>query len=68
MSIRDKKRFGLLLRTFATKAEDVPKRVQAIEQMVARAMDLKIFARIDVLVWADTRYSDADCGYNCAEA
>lgn len=63
MSIRDKKRFGLLLRTFATRAEDVPKRVQAIEQMVARALDLKIFARIDVLVWADKRHSDSDCGH-----
>ncbi len=62
MSIKDKKRFGLVLRTFATKAEDVPKRIQAVEQMVARAMDLKIFARIDVLVWADARYNDSDCG------
>jgi len=70
--ILNRKRVGLLLRTFATKAEDVPKRVAAIEKMVDKATKLQIegravFSRIDVLVWADARYKDADCG-DTAEA
>ena len=62
MSIKDTKRFGLLLRTFATKQEDVMNRVDAIEEMALRADLLTLFSRIDVLVWADKRYPDSDCG------
>lgn len=67
MSVLNRKRFGLVLRTFATKEADVPNRVAAIKKMVEKACGLQVggrpfFARVDVLVWADARYKDADCG------
>ncbi|MFZ5392190.1 MAG: hypothetical protein ACOZAR_03245 [Patescibacteria group bacterium] len=63
------KRFGLILRTFATKPDDVIKRVEQVIETIKKAEKLNLeqgdrsfFSRIDVLVWADDRFDDADCG------
>lgn len=68
-SILKRKRFGLILRTFANKEEDVKRRVKMIQETIDRAMALSIdfngvlvIRRIDVLVWADKRFSESDCG------
>ncbi len=61
------KTFGIVLRTYASKPEDVLKRVKAVRDFVARACDIcydgdPVFSRIDVMVWENKRYPDADCG------
>jgi len=66
-----RKRIGLVLRTFATKEADVKARVQMVEEVVAKALGVTVeghgvIRRIDVLVWADPRYKDADCGKTTA--
>lgn len=60
-------RVGLLLRVFANKPEYVPDRVKEMREMVSRALSIKldgraVFHRTDILVWADKRWSDSDCG------
>lgn len=61
-----KNRIGLLLRTFATKEDDVARRVELMQRVIDRvndtAIDFPVFSRIDILVYADRRYPDADCG------
>mgnify|MGYP006888316126 CR=1 FL=1 len=60
--------FGLLLRVYANKVEDIPNRVGFIKKVIARAGEIKrrdgrrFFDHIDVVVWEDIRYPDADCG------
>ncbi len=67
-SFLSRKTVGLVLRTFASKEEDVPKRVAAVRQMVdlARGVSVEgvpIIRNIDVVVFADTRFgARADCG------
>ena len=63
----DRNNVGLILRVFATKAEDVAKRVAQTKQLVEKAIAMKVgnknvFSAIDILVWNDDRYQDADCG------
>ena len=62
-----RKKVGLILRVYATKAADVPNRVTMIEKAVAAArgaiVDGKpLIQRIDVLVWSDQNYKDSDYG------
>lgn len=67
-----RKTVGVVLRTFAAKEEDVPKRVAAIRQMVdlvrgVRIGDASLIRNIDVVVFADTRFgARADCGKTAA--
>lgn len=62
-SFLNTKRVGLVLRTYATKPEDVAKRVEAIKGFVETALPLMEYIRqVNVVVWADGRFSDADCG------
>ncbi len=60
------KKIGLLLRTFATKESDVARRVELMQAVFDRienlADDFSIFSRVDILIYADKRYPDADCG------
>jgi len=62
-----RKKVGMILRVYATKAEDVPNRAAMIEKAVVAARkatvdDKSLVSRIDVLVWIDQNYKDADCG------
>lgn len=55
------------MRMFASKEADVPKRIEQISDAVTRAASVRVdwhplFSRIDILVWEDQRYKDADCG------
>lgn len=68
----NRKRIGLVLRAFASKEADVPKRIEQISDTVTQAASVRVgwlptgwhpvFSRIDILVWEDKRYKDADCG------
>lgn len=51
---------GAILRTFSTKKEGVPDRVAVVKNAVDRLKDF--CRRIDILVWSDERFADADCG------
>jgi hypothetical protein len=58
---------GLLLRTFATKPEDVLERVTAIQKTLDKIGRFEIdgksvFSHTDILVWRDRRYVHSDCG------
>jgi len=62
-----RKKVGMILRVYATKAEDVSNRVSMIHEAVAAAYKAtvdghQLIKRIDVLVWSDENYADADCG------
>ncbi|MBI5045394.1 MAG: hypothetical protein HZC14_00050 [Candidatus Niyogibacteria bacterium] len=64
-------RVGLILRTYATDSKDVAGRVATVKDAVERAVRLTIggyqaIHRIDVLVWADKRFAESDCGYTYA--
>lgn len=68
----DRKRVGLILRTFSPKPELVPETVARVMKTVQIARDLevssrRVFARIDILVSADERYGDSDCGHTAQE-
>lgn len=61
------KRLGLVLRVFSPKPELVEQSVRQIVDTIDRAMELvidgrRVFSRVDVLVSADGRYGDTDCG------
>ncbi len=61
------KRFGLVLRTFSSKPENVIHRVNQVVETIKKAEKISrdgqsFFSRIDVLVWSDSRFDDADCG------
>ncbi len=61
------KKYGVILRTFATKEEDVEKRVKMVGETVKKieAVEIdgqKIFSRVDILVWKNERFPDCDCG------
>ncbi len=58
----DHKRIGLILRVFSPKPELIDKNVEQVRQTVEMADKLGVFSRIDVLVSADDRYGDTDCG------
>jgi hypothetical protein len=67
MALLDREPMGLLLRVFSSKPELVDQNVMQIVETIDKAMDLRIggkrvFSRVDVLVSADTRYGDCDCG------
>ncbi|MEK7599139.1 MAG: hypothetical protein AAB474_01650 [Patescibacteria group bacterium] len=67
MTLLDQKRLGLILRVFSPKAELVEKSVQQIVETIDLAGKLiiggrQVFSRIDILVSADNRYGDTDCG------
>ena len=58
---------GLILRVFASKEDDIPNRINMIKEAIkaARRMvvdGIQFIRRIDVLVWADKKYKDSDCG------
>jgi len=58
--------FGVLMRTFATKPSDVPRRVEMVGQALERLEnfelnDQRVFQTTDVLVWKDPAYN-SDCG------
>lgn len=61
-------RKGLVLRSFATKVEDVPKRVHQVLETVDIAQGIEIegkpaFDRIDIMIFVDARFgARADCG------
>lgn len=62
---------GAILRVYATKAEDVQKRVdmtrEAVQRMRAANFKRKrIVDLIRIVVWSDSRYPDADCGATVA--
>jgi len=62
-----RKTIGLLLRVFAVKESDIPKRIEMIKGFIDRAQAINIqgkpvFRKIDVLVWMDQRYELRDCG------
>ncbi len=61
------KKYGVILRTYATKESDVEKRVKMVGETVKKVLAVevdgeKVFSKIDVLVWANNRFKDADCG------
>lgn len=63
----DRKRFGLILRVFAPKAELVPNYVAQVKKAIDIAMSVSIggkqlFSQTDVLVSSDKRFTDVDCG------
>ena len=63
----NRKSVGLVLRTFASKPEQVISRVIQMKEMVKTAQSLTIdgtpiFKRIDIIVWHDETYADTDCG------
>ncbi len=63
----DNKRVGLILRVFSPKPELVQKNVDQVVATIDAAMKIEIngrrvFSRVDVLVSADARYGDTDCG------
>lgn len=68
----DENKIGLMLRVFAKNEEDIPKRVELVENVIERVRkcDLQvdehnaqgIISRVDVLVPEDNRYRDSDCG------
>src|SRR3989338_5609867 len=68
-----RKKVGLILRVFANQEDQVPKRVEMIREIIDRALTItvsgkQLFSRIDVLVWADPRFTgQSDCG-STAEA
>lgn len=70
MSVRtflERNRVGLLLRVYANKLEYVEARVHEMRQMVDCARSITngtrpLFHRIDIVVWADKRFADSDCG------
>lgn len=60
-------RIGAILRIFATKAVDVQKRVDMARETVRRllaanANGLRIVDQIEIVIWTDPRFPDADCG------
>jgi len=62
---------GLMLRTYAGKEEDIPKRAEMVASAIeatrkAKVNGTPVIKRIDILVWADKRYKDADCGKTAA--
>ncbi len=62
-----KNRVALMLRVFATKEDDVARRVELVSETVKRAQSIvvagkPVFSRIDVLIYADKRFPDHDCG------
>lgn len=62
MKLLERKRLGLILRIFSPKSELVSDNVKKVVQVVEQALGLEIFSRVDVLVSADARYGDSDCG------
>lgn len=56
------KRIGLILRVFSPKSELVAQNVEQVRQTVELADSLGVFSRVDVLVSADHRFGDTDCG------
>ena len=79
-SFVSRKKCGLLLRSFAAKEEDVPKRVEQVLETVEAALSVMIEKRpviqqVDVLIFADARFrnsgvggigSRSDCGKTAA--
>jgi hypothetical protein len=67
MSIIHTKRFGLILRAFAPKPELVDGVMKEILETINLALNINIenkqlFSKINILVSADNRYGDTDCG------
>jgi hypothetical protein len=61
------KKVGAILRVFAQKEEQIPDRIKMIEEAIERLLSIRLEGQqaikmIDVMVWADKRYSDSDCG------
>ncbi|MFH1388871.1 MAG: hypothetical protein ABII16_00225 [Patescibacteria group bacterium] len=60
-----RRRFAVVLRTFAVREQDVPKRVEMVKATIDKIMALKPnpFCKILVVVWGDPNYiQPADCG------
>jgi len=69
----DRKKFlsekpvGLILRVFAHEEDQIPARLEMVERAVQASQNamvdgVPLIRRIDVLVWSDQRYTEADCG------
>ncbi|MFZ5392189.1 MAG: hypothetical protein ACOZAR_03240 [Patescibacteria group bacterium] len=61
------KKYGVILRTYATKEQDVEKRVKMVQETVKKVLAVevggeKVFSRTDILVWSSPRFKDSDCG------
>jgi len=61
------RKIGLLLRTYAGKEEDIPRRLEMVKEAVdtsfrAKVDDRQVIWRVDVLIPSDKRYKDCDCG------
>jgi hypothetical protein len=61
------KTVGLILRVFASKEDDIPNRIKMIKDAITAARKMvvdsvQVIRRIDVLVWADEKYKESDCG------
>lgn len=66
-SFLTEKRIGLVLRVFAQKEEQIPDRVAMVKEAIGRARSIVVQGQlairyINVIVWADPRYRDSDCG------
>jgi len=62
-----RKKVGMILRVYATEENHIPDRVAMVEEAVVAARKAtvdgrQLIQRIDVLVWADKDYVEADCG------
>lgn len=55
-------KIGLILRVFSPKVEQVANNVALVRGMVEKAIEVSVFDRIDILIPADSRFDDSDCG------
>lgn len=67
MALLHTKRMGLILRLFSPKPELIEQNVRSTLDVIDTALVLflsgrHVFSRIDVLISADDRYGDSDCG------
>jgi hypothetical protein len=58
---------GMILRVYANREEDIPKRIAMVREAVERGRAVairhkRLIKKIDILVWADKRYPESDCG------
>lgn len=63
--------FGMILRTYATRKNDVSNRVAMIKKVVRATHNAfvdgkQLVKRIDILVWTDKDFPESDCGETAA--
>ena len=62
---------GLILQVYAHEERLIPERIKMVQEFVERALSVQhngrnIISRIDIMVWADKKYADSDCGKTAA--